>query len=137
MPTIQFGRNIVGSFVEVCAQKCRGQSTTLSVVDLAELEVDSIPLNLLTPIPGTPLEGTPPLSVEEVRRIVAVFRYINPTAWIRMAAGRGRFADGGAILFRAGANSAITGDMLTTTGTNIAQDLDLMKQGGFLNGNQA
>ena len=106
-------------------------------LDLAELEVDSIPLNLLTPIPGTPLEGTPPLSVEEVRRIVAVFRYINPTAWIRMAAGRGRFADGGAILFRSGANSAITGDMLTTTGTNIAQDLDLMKQGGFCNGNQA
>ena len=106
-------------------------------LDLAELEVDSIPLNLLTPIPGTPLEGTPPLSVEEVRRIVAVFRYINPTAWIRMAAGRGRFADGGAILFRSGANSAITGDMLPTTGTNIAQDLDLMKQGGFLNGNQA
>ena len=106
-------------------------------LDLAELEADSIPLNLLTPIPGTPLEGTPPLSVEEVRRIVAVFRYINPTAWIRMAAGRGRFADGGAILFRSGANSAITGDMLTTTGTNIAQDLDLMKQGGFLNGNQA
>ena len=106
-------------------------------LDLAELEVDSIPLSLLTPIPGTPLEGTPPLSVEEVRRIVAVFRYINPTAWIRMAAGRGRFADGGAILFRSGANSAITGDMLTTTGTNIAQDLDLMKQGGFLNGNQA
>jgi len=102
-------------------------------LDLAELEVDSIPLNLLTPIPGTPLEGTPPLSVEEVRRIVAVFRYINPTAWIRMAAGRGRFVDGGAILFRSGANSAITGDMLTTTGTN----LDLMKQGGFLNGNQA
>lgn len=106
-------------------------------LDLAELEVDSIPLNLLTPIPGTPLEGTPPLSVEEVRRIVAVFRYINPTAWIRMAAGRGRFVDGGAVLFRSGANSAITGDMLTTTGTNIAQDLDLMKQGGFLNGNQA
>ena len=106
-------------------------------LDLAELEVDSIPLNLLTPIPGTPLEGTPPLSVEEVRRIVAVFRYINPTAWIRMAAGRGRFVDGGAVLFRSGANSAITGDMLTTTGTNIAQDLDLMKQGGFFNGNQA
>ena len=37
MPTIQIGRNIVDSFVEVCAQKCRGQSTTLSVVDLAHL----------------------------------------------------------------------------------------------------
>lgn len=39
MPTIQIGQNIVDSFVEVCAQKCRGQATTLSVVDLAELEV--------------------------------------------------------------------------------------------------
>ena len=38
MPTIQVGQKIVDSFVEVCAQKCRGQSTTLSVVDLAELE---------------------------------------------------------------------------------------------------
>ncbi len=39
MPTVQIGKNIVDSFVETCAQKCRGQSTTLSVVDLAELEV--------------------------------------------------------------------------------------------------
>lgn len=39
MPTIQIGQKIVDSFVEVCAQKCRGQSTTLSVIDLAELEV--------------------------------------------------------------------------------------------------
>ncbi len=38
MPTIQFGRNIVGSFVETCGEKCRGQLTTLSVTDLAELE---------------------------------------------------------------------------------------------------
>lgn len=38
MPTVQVGQKIVDSFVEVCAQKCRGQSTTLSVVDLAELE---------------------------------------------------------------------------------------------------
>ena len=38
MPTIQMGQKIVDSFVETCAQKCRGQSTTLSVVDLAELE---------------------------------------------------------------------------------------------------
>lgn len=39
MPTIEIGQKIVDSFVEVCAQKCRGQSTTLSVIDLAELEV--------------------------------------------------------------------------------------------------
>ena len=39
MPTIRIGQKIVDSFVEVCAQKCRGQATTLSVIDLAELEV--------------------------------------------------------------------------------------------------
>ena len=38
MPTIEIGKNIVDDFVDVCAQKCRGQSTTLSVIDLAELE---------------------------------------------------------------------------------------------------
>ena len=105
-------------------------------LDLAELEADSIPLNLLTPIPGTPLEDTPPLSEADARRSVAIFRYINPTAWIRMAAGRGRFPEAGAVFFRSGANSAITGDMLTTAGTQIAQDVALMKQGGFFNGNK-
>ena len=46
-------------------------------------------------------------------------------AWIRMAAGRGRFPDGGEALFRSGANAAITGDMLTTTGTSVAGDMEM------------
>ena len=98
---------------------------------LAELKVESIPLNFLIPIPGTPLEKTERLTQEEIVRIVAVFRYLNPTAYIRIAAGRNYFEDGGEILFRAGANATLTGDMLTTVGNNIAQDREMLENLGF------
>ena len=62
---------------------------------------------------------------------MAIFRLLNPTAWIRMAAGRRRFADGGKLLFRCGANAAITGDMLTTTGTGIAEDRTMFAPAGL------
>ena len=83
-------------------------------------------LNFLLPIKGTPLEGREKLTQEEILRIVAIFRYLNPTAFIRIAAGRNYFEQGGGILFRAGANAALTGDMLTTVGNNIAQDRDML-----------
>ena len=113
--------------LEICSGGILGIGETWEdrvdmALDLAELGVVSIPLNLLTPSPGTPLEDLPPLTEEEVLRSVAMFRCFNPTAWIRMAAGRGRFAGGGRKLFQSGANAAITGDMLTTTGTSIAGD---------------
>lgn len=100
-------------------------------LQLAELEVESIPLNFLIPIPGTPLESLPPLTPDEILRIVAVFRYINPTAYIRIAAGRSYFNDGGRALFLSGANATLTGDMLTTTGNNTDQDLAMLSELGF------
>ena len=98
---------------------------------LAELEVASIPLNFLLPIPGTPFAHTEPLSQEEMIRITAVFRYLNPTAFLRIAAGRGRFLNGGEELFCAGANAVLTGDMLTTVGNKTAQDRDMLLRIGF------
>lgn len=89
---------------------------------LSELKIQSIPMNFLIPIPGTPLETQTPLTPEEILRIVAIFRHINPDAWIRIAAGRSRFQDGGAALFVSGANATLTGDMLTTVGNNTEQD---------------
>ena len=122
--------------LEVCSGGILGMGESWEdrldlAVSLAELEISSIPLNLLRPIPGTPYEGMEPISNEDVLRTVAFFRYINPTAWIRMAAGRGQFPDGGAELFRSGANAAITGDMLTTTGTGIAEDRTMFAQLGY------
>ena len=58
-------------------------------LDLAALGIGSIPLNILRPIPGTPSGTWNPSPMREVLRAVAIFRYLNPTAWIRMAAGRG------------------------------------------------
>lgn len=98
---------------------------------LAELEVSSIPLNFLIPIPGTPLAHTEKLSTDEIVRIVAIFRYINPVSYIRIAAGRNYFEDGGKILFCSGANATLTGDMLTTVGNNTAQDREMLAGMGF------
>lgn len=95
---------------------------------LSELEVDSIPINLLSPIPGTPFENVKEISQEEVLRTVAIFRFINPTAYVRIAAGRNRFADGGRILFESGINATITGDMLTTVGNTIEEDIVMLEE---------
>lgn len=122
--------------LDVCSGGIIGMGETWEdridmAISLAELGVYSIPLNVRRPISGTPFEHLPPISNEDILRTVAIFRYINPTAWIRMAAGRGQFADGGARLFQSGANAAITGDMLTTTGTSISSDVRMFKQLGY------
>lgn len=100
-------------------------------VSLSELEVESIPINALIPVKGTPLEGVTKLTEDEIIRTVAMFRFINPTAYIRMAAGRNYFKDGGRRLFSSGVNATITGDMLTTVGNNTAQDIEMLKDMGF------
>ena len=98
---------------------------------LAELAVESIPLNFLIPVKGTPLGNREKLAPEEITRIVAMFRYINPTADIRIAAGRSYFEDGGEVLFTSGANATLTGDMLTTVGNNTAQDREMLTRLGY------
>ena len=83
-------------------------------ISLAELGIDSIPLNALMPVPGTPLEGQPRLTEPDILRTVAFFRYINPEVNIRLAAGRALLTNDGEIAFQSGASASITGNMLTT-----------------------
>ncbi len=85
-------------------------------LDLRKLGVKSTPVNVLNAIPGTPYENLPKLTNDEFCRIVAIYRFINPKAFIRLAGGRGVLGDDGKRAFKSGANAAITDDMLTTAG---------------------
>ncbi|AKA67183.1 biotin synthase BioB [Clostridium scatologenes] len=100
-------------------------------ISLSELQIESIPINALIPIKGTCYENSEPISEEDILRTIAIFRYINPTAYIRMAAGRSYFKDGGKKIFLSGANATITGDMLTTVGNNTIQDKEMLTNLGF------
>ena len=120
----------------VCSGGIIGMGETFAdridmALTLATLGITSIPINALMPVAGTPLENLPRLTEDEILRTIAMFRYINPTAYIRMAAGRGYFSDGGRKIFQSGANATITGDMLTTVGNNIAQDKEMLEDLGF------
>lgn len=99
---------------------------------LRELDVDSIPINVLNPIPGTPFENTPPLSDDDILRTFALFRLIHPTAHIRFAGGRTLLRrDVQERALRGGANAAIVGDLLTTIGSGVAEDREMFRQCGF------
>lgn len=98
---------------------------------LKRLGVKSIPLNLLNPVKGTPYEGRTPLASDDFRRIVAVYRFLMPDAFLRLAGGRGLLEDKGRACFLSGANAAITGDMLTTSGISVETDLKMIRELGF------
>ena len=100
-------------------------------IELRELGIMSIPVNMLNPIASTPFENIKPLTEDDMRRIVAIYRFINPKAFIRLAGGRGLMKDKGKSCFLSGANAAITGDMLTTAGISIETDKKMVEELGY------
>lgn len=106
-------------------------------ISLAELGIQSIPINALMPIPGTPLENRPQLDGKDVLRTIAFFRFINPEANIRLAAGRKLLPENGATALLSGASASITGNMLTTSGTTIAEDMVMLRRLGLTNDESA
>lgn len=100
-------------------------------VALRDLDVQSIPINLLSPVEGTPLENAKPLSEEEVLTAIAIFRFFNPKANLRFAGGRLQIRHFQEKALRAGISAALTGDYLTTTGANIDEDIRDFTNAGF------
>lgn len=122
--------------MEICSGGIMGLGETMEdridmVLSARELGVKSVPVNLLNPIPGTPLGHNPIMSDEGFLRIIAVFRFLIPDASIRLAGGRGLLEDKGERCFRSGANAAISGDMLTTAGIMVKTDLELLEKLGY------
>ncbi len=98
-------------------------------ITLRDLDVDSVPLNVLNPIPGTPLAPLEPISVEEVVRTIAIFRIVLEHRTVKLAAGRettlgDRQVEG----FQAGANGMIIGGYLTIKGAALATDYALVEE---------
>lgn len=122
--------------LSVCSGGIMGLGETVEdridmAISLRELGINSVPVNMLNPIPGTPFENNEKLTEEDMRRIVAVYRFILPTASIRLAGGRGLLPDRGKGCFLSGANAAISGNMLTTAGITTKTDMLLLNELGF------
>lgn len=122
--------------LEICSGGIIGLGESLEqrlelAFELRELGVLSIPLNILTPISQTPFAEITPLTVAEVLRCVALFRFINPLAVIRIAGGRNLLGAQQHRCFRAGANGAIVGNYLTTIGNKLVEDIAMFRTLGF------
>jgi len=122
--------------LSLCSGGIIGMGETMAdrvdlALELRELGVRSIPINILTPIPGTPLAGHKPLPVEEVLTTIALFRFINPEGIIRLAGGRQQLGAEQYRCFAAGANGAMVGNFLTTSGSSIEEDLRTFTAMGF------
>ena len=123
--------------LEVCSGGIMGLGETYEdridmALDIRDLGVKSIPINMLNAIEGTPFENNTRLTNDDMRRIVAIFRFIIPGAAIRLAGGRGLLEYKGNSCFKSGANAAISGDMLTTTGITIKEDIEMISQLGYV-----
>jgi len=99
---------------------------------LKELDVDSIPINFLNPIPGTRLQDMPLVPAMDALKAVAIFRIINPEKDITICGGRERvLRDLQSWIFFAGANGVMIGDYLTTKGRDTEQDIEMIKDLGL------
>lgn len=96
-------------------------------MELADLQVNEIPLNFLIPIPGTPLEHAQPMSPADILKTIAMFRLTNPRAGIRIAAGRVHMGHFQSMIFYAGCSAMMIGPLLTVAGGSPEDDLNMLK----------
>lgn len=122
----------VDAGLRVCSGGILGMGESLDQrIELAEtlrnLNVESVPLNFLSPQQGTPFGGRQPMKPMEILKCIAVFRYMLPTAEIRIAGGRQFLGDMQSMIFMAGASGVMIGDYLTTKGRQVEDDLRMLK----------
>jgi len=133
-------RNVRKSGVTVCSGGIIGMGETIDdrcmlLVELSSLSPhpESVPINALVRVPGTPLEHLPPIDPTELVRMIATARLVMPGSRIRLSAGRQELSREAQLLcLYAGASSIFYGDKLLTTGNpGEDEDLDLLRTAGL------
>ena len=122
---------------EVCSGGIIGMGETARqraelALKLREVAPHSIPINILCPIPGTPLADKEPITTDEILDAVAIFRFAHPAVELRFAGGRAKLSREDQLeAMRVGMNAGVTGDLLTTTGSTIDEDKKLVNEAGL------
>ena len=99
------------------------------ILDLAKLNPEEVTMNLLVPIPGTPLELQTPLPIDEILRTFAVIRFLLPKSIIKISGGREvNLDDDGEKLLLSGANGIISSGYLTLGGNEMKKDLEMIRK---------
>ncbi len=122
-----------GAGMRVCCGGIFGLGENLEqrlelALTLRELEVDSVPLNFLNPVKGTPMEGQNTLTPMDCLRIVTLFRHLLPDRKISVCGGREpNLREFQSWIFLAGASGMMIGNYLTTSGRDLSTDLQLLR----------
>jgi biotin synthase len=129
-------RAVRASGMELCSGGIIGmgegpRDVAAMAFELRELGVESIPVNFLNPIEGTPLAGPSPLTPNHCLKVLAMFRFANPTSELRIAGGRELHLRSLQPLGLYPANSIFVGDYLTTKGQLAEQDYAMIRDMGF------
>lgn len=123
--------------MEICSGGIIGMGESMRdrvefAMELRSLGVDSVPVNILNPMKGTPLESIPLIGEEEVIRTAAMFRFVLPTQNIRFAGGRARMSEASTRrMLRGGVNGIMMGDLLTSVGNKMEQDRRMLAELGL------
>jgi len=127
-----------GNDVEICSGGIFGMGETQEdrirlAFELKPYKLHCLPINILNPRPGTPLEGQTAPEPEEIVKMVAIYRFIHPHANIKLAGGRemnlGVYFQEKAL--RGGANGFVVGGYLTTAGNPLEEDFSMLARAGF------
>ena len=128
--------NVRKSNVTVCSggiigmgEKIEDRAGMLVALATLDPQPESVPINALVAVPGTPMEDIEPISIWEMIRMVATTRIVMPETQVRLSAGRTEMSrEGQAMCFFAGANSIFAGDkLLTTPNPDVNQDMEMFK----------
>jgi biotin synthase len=127
--------------MDLCAGVILGMGETPTdrvdaAIALQEIGIESLPVNVLNPVAGTPLgdgDGSADITTEGIVRTVAVYRLLHPHARVRLTGGREANLDPDEqhLPFEAGADGILTGDYLTTSGQSPGDDIEIMERAGL------